>query len=451
MPAYPNTARHSASHRAVARRHVPRRKGPIILAAGIVLIAVVVGIFVATADTGHGHTPGVGSTLGANGRVHTTAGLTAVSPAIGLRPGAFSPIARGYGPARAAVPNLSVLQLAGQRVIYSYRGLTPPSGLIWLIKHGEAAGVIFFAGNIGSMPPTPAQLAHFKTVVASLRAAAASPSDPVHQPLLLMTDQEGGIVRRLPGPPVLSAKQVGLAANPQAAATNAGAGARDNLHGYGLNVNLAPVLDVYRQPGNFIDQYRRSFSSNPATVAKLGTLYATSEQQGGLVAATVKHFPGLGAATRTQNTDVRPVTLTVPLRRIRSIDEVPYRPAIAAGVKLVMVSWATYSNLDRARPAGLSATIVRGELRRRLGFAGVTITDAVSAGALKPFGSVGHRVTLASRAGMDLMLCAAQDYREGDAALHALASLYSASSPAGRAAFKAAAERVMALRAGLPG
>jgi beta-N-acetylhexosaminidase len=348
------------------------------------------------------------------------------------------------------VPNLSLLQLAGQRVIYSYRGLNPPAGLFWLIRHGEAAGVIFFTGNIGSTPPTSAQLAHFKSVVASLRAAATSRTNPVHQPLLLMTDQEGGVVRRLPGPPLLSAKQVGLAANPAAAAANAGAGARDNLHGFGLNVNLAPVLDVYRQPGNFIDQFGRSFSNNPQTVAKLGTLYAKAEQQGHLVAATVKHFPGLGAATRSQNTDARPVTLTVPLRRLRAVDELPYRSAIAGGVKLVMVSWAIYPALDPAKPAGLSSTIVRGELRRRLGFAGVTITDAISAGALKPFGTTARRVTLAGGAGMDLLLCASQNYGEGDTALHALASYYSAGSATTKAAFKAAAERVMALRATLP-
>ena len=85
------------------------------------------------------------------------------------------------------------------------------------------------------------------------------------------------------------------------------------LRGNGLNVNLAPVLDVYRQPGNFISHLGRSFSSNPATVATLGADYVTAEQRGG-VAATAKHFPGLGAAALPQNTDLQPVTLPLSLR-----------------------------------------------------------------------------------------------------------------------------------------
>src|SRR5215469_14160126 len=286
--------------------------------------------------------------------------VTAVSAAIGLRPGVVSPSAAGIPAAQALLPALTPLQLAGQRVIYSYGGLTPPAGLLDLIRHGQVAGIIFFTENVGTE-------AHLASVVRVLQQAAASPLNPVHLPLLLMTDQEGGAVRRLPRRPVLSAKQVGLSANPSAAATTAGTNAALNLRGVGLNVNLAPVLDVFRVPGNFIDQFGRSFSNNPFTVARLGTLYATAEQAR-MVAATVKHFPGLGAAARVQNTDLRPVTLRLALSTIRAVDELPYVSAIAAGVKLVLVSWAIYPALDARFPAGLSPTIVRGELRGRLGF-----------------------------------------------------------------------------------
>jgi len=75
-----------------------------------------------------------------------------------------------------------------------------------------------------------------------------------------------------------------------------------------MNVNLAPVLDVFRQPENFIDEYQRSYSSNPDTVARLGASFIAAQQQMG-VAATAKHFPGLGSATQAQNTDLGPVTL----------------------------------------------------------------------------------------------------------------------------------------------
>jgi beta-N-acetylhexosaminidase len=114
-----------------------------------------------------------------------------------------------------------------------------------------------------------------------------------------------------------------------------------------------------------------------------------------------------------------------------------------------MVSWARYPALDKKYPAGLSTTIVRGELRDRLGFGGVTVTDALEAGALKAFGTIANRSTLAARAGMDLLLCAAGNPSEGDQATHSLAydfqhHLLNAST------FKAAAERVIALRKTLP-
>ena len=341
----------------------------------------------------------------------------------------------------AALPKLSAAQLAGQRVIYSYPGLTPPVSLLRWIRAGEVGGVIFFSQNIAS----EAQIA---SVVAELKRANASARNPLHKyPLLLMTDQEGGVVRRLPGQPVLSEKEIGQAAAAGAAARAAGTGAGENLRGVGMNVNLAPVLDVYRFPGDFDDQFQRSYSSNPRVVSRLGANFVKAQQAAG-VAATVKHFPGLGAATATQNTDEGPVTLNVPVKDLRSIDEYPYRAAIAAGVKLVMVSWAIYPALDPKLPAGLSPRIVGGELRQRLGFTGVTITDALEADALRPFGTFGNRARMAAAAGMDLILCSAQKASEGEQARIALESAYRGGS-LGQAAFRGADQRVLALKAGL--
>jgi beta-N-acetylhexosaminidase len=243
-------------------------------------------------------------------------------------------VAGGLAAAAALAIGLTACGTAtpGQRVIYSYSGLTPPAGLLWLISHGEAAGVIFYGDNISS----EAQIAG---VIKTLESADASPDNPARGPLLLMTDQEGGQVRRLPGAPVLSEKQIGESADPaaeaSAAGAGAGAGAGENLRGIGMNVNLAPVLDVYRQPGDFDDQYQRCYSMDPAIASELGAGFIAAQQRAG-VAATAKHFPGLGAATSSQHTDVAPVTLDLPLATIRNVDELPYRAAIAAGVKLVM-------------------------------------------------------------------------------------------------------------------
>ena len=111
------------------------------------------------------------------------------------------------------------------------------------------------------------------------------------------------------------------------------------------------------------------------------------------MAAAAKHFPGLGAAARNQDTDLRPVTLAVGTAALRRVDERPYRAAVAAGVRLVMVSWAVYPALDPYRPAGLSPLVVQGELRQRLGFQGVTITDGLEGGALRRYGPVAQRAS----------------------------------------------------------
>jgi beta-N-acetylhexosaminidase len=264
-----------------------------------------------------------------------------------------------------------------------------------------------------------------------------------------MTDQEGGIIRRIPGAPLLSERQIGESADPAAQATEAGTSAAQNLRGVGMNVNLAPVLDVYRQPGDFDDQNGRSYSTDPDAVSLLGSDFITAQQRGG-VAATAKHFPGLGTAATAQDTDNEPVTLSVPASVIRSTDELPYKAAIAAGVRLVMVSWAVYPALAPGRPAGLSPVIIDGELRQRLGFRGVTITDALEAGALRSFGSIGNRSLLAAQAGMDLLLASGKYYPEGVQATAGLEQGYQ-DGQLSKPAFTAAVQRVLALRASLGG
>jgi beta-N-acetylhexosaminidase len=298
------------------------------------------------------------------------------------------------GAASTPLSRLTLTQLAGQRVIYSYPGLNPPASLFARIRAGRAAGVIFFGQNID----TRAQIAG---VIRRLQAARRA--SPIRAPLLMMTDQEGGIVKRLPGQPVLSAKQVGQARDNTRAARNAGRGAGLNMRGVGMNVNLAPVLGVFRQPNDFLDQFQRSFSRNAFTVSRLGSTFLAAQQKTG-VAATAKHFPGLGAATANQNTDLGPVTLRLSLSTLRNVDMRPYPAAIGAGVRLVMTSWALYPALDRSRPSGLSSAIIQGQLRNRLGFRGVTITDAIEAGAIGRFGGIGRRAVLAARAGQDLLL-----------------------------------------------
>jgi beta-N-acetylhexosaminidase len=354
---------------------------------------------------------------------------------------AFADAARS-APRRGSPPwqaTLSPTQQAGQRVIFSYPGPTPPDSLLQLIEAGEVGGVIFFGENIISFP----QIAAVTQQLTQAHAAS-----PVDSPLLLMTDQEGGFIRRLRGAePILSEKAIGESADPLAAATAAGTGAGLALAGVGMNHNLAPVLDVFRVPGNFDDRFERSYSSDPAIAGALGAAFVTAQQATGVV-ATAKHFPGLGAAARDQNTDLGPVILTQPLTELRSVDESAFAPAIAAGVDMVMTSWAVYPALDAVYPAGLSQAFVQGELRSRLGFSGVTITDALEAGSLDAFGDAGQRGVLAAQAGMDLLLCSARDVSQGQDTVAAMTEALT-SRQLNPGQFIIALRRVKALRDGL--
>lgn len=338
---------------------------------------------------------------------------------------------------RAGSHDLSPRQQAGQRVIWSYPGLTPPQELFDAIRAGLVGGVIFFGENIDRNDRSQIQ--------GVTRALAQAQADSgIRYPMLIMTDQEGGIVQRLPGAPGISEKQIGASADPVATATSAGTGAAENLLDAGMNCNLAPVLDVYREAGNFDDRFGRSYSMDPAVCGACGAASIVAQQRLGVV-TTAKHFPGLGAATRDANTDLGPVTLDVSRSDLRSIDELPFRYAIGARVDMVMTSWATYPALDPHLPSGLSPRIVQGELRHRLKFRGVTITDAIEAGALDEFGGTGERAVRAAAAGMDVLLCSARDVSQGQDAVDALHAAI-ADRRLNRGQANQALQRVIALR-----
>ena len=341
-----------------------------------------------------------GALLAGAGLAAAAAGLGAAGPASATPTQA----------AESEAARLTSWQQAAERVVFSYPGATVPRSLLDLIERGLAGGVILFGDNVVSLP-------HVTAAIAQMTAARRRSG--LRTPLLVMTDQEGGEVRRLPGGPTQSEKQIGASADPSGAAARAGREAGLLLRRAGVNVNLAPVLDVFRTPGDFDDEFQRSYSSDPRVAARCGKAFITA-QQACRVAATAKHFPGLGAATQSQNTDLRPVDLTVSASQLRSVDESPYPAAIGAGVGLVMVSWATYPHLDPHHPAGLSERIVKGELRGRLGFRGVTITDAINAGALSALGTEPQNAVSAAAAGMDLIVECSRSVAKGQAVAEGL-------------------------------
>jgi beta-N-acetylhexosaminidase len=306
-------------------------------------------------------------------------------------------------------------RLAGETVMTALAG-PPRSSFLAQVRNGEVGGVIL-VGHWASS----AQMAD---VTRTLQAAACERGTP----LLLAVDQEGGPMRRMPwAAPAESARTLGLrgAARTQHEAHSAAAA----LRRAGIAIDFAPVADTRLSPANFLGS--RVFSADPGMVGRLAAAFVRG-LQAGRVAATAKHFPGLGAAT--ENTDDHVV-------RVQRVRLQPFRDAIAAGVRLVMMSNASYPHLDPSgRPAVFSRTIVTKLLRGSLGFDGVVVTDALDAPTPN---ATPHAPARAIGAGVDLLL-----YTSGSAARRGYESLLADASRSAplRAQLTAAVERIRALK-----
>ncbi len=338
-------------------------------------------------------------------------------------------------PVSVRLPDLSAglsnHQLAGQRIVAGFEGRQVPATLRRRIRAGLVGGVILFADNLGSRRQV-------RQLTRSLQRIPR-PAGLRRYPLLVMVDQEGGLVKRLSGAPRASAEQMG--ARGASYARRQGMLTGRNLRNAGINVNLAPVLDVGR-PGGVIAGTDRAFGSTARQVINTAIPFARAMRRAG-VAATAKHFPGLGAAR--ENTDFAVQRIRLSRAALRRVDLAPYSPFIRGGGQLIMVGTAIYPAFG-PRPAAFEPRIVRGELRRRLGFEGVTVTDAMGTVAVSDFGGTKRSAIAAAHAGMDLLLYG--DWPSGGRAERAIAlRLRTGRLP--RAQFTRAVNRVLRLRAGL--
>lgn len=333
-------------------------------------------------------------------------------------------------PRPSLASTLPLRQLAGERVLAGLEGTGVSPKLRRAIHEGRVAGVVLFAGNFPSR-------AAGRGLIAKLQGIARPPK--LRAPLLIMVDQEGGQVKRVGGAPGASAQEMGERG--AAFSREQGRLTARNLRSLGVNVDLAPVLDVGR-PGGVIAETERSFGTSAARVSATAIPFARALRAGG-VAATAKHFPGLGAAR--ENTDFAVQRIGLPASTLRTVDEAPYEDFAAAGGELVMLSTAIYPALS-PDPAAFSRAIATGELRQRIGFRGVSVTDALETVAVRAFGGPAKAGVAAARAGTDLLLYT--DLAGAEAAQRALAAKLRAGR-LDREAFEASAQRVLELRAGL--
>jgi beta-N-acetylhexosaminidase len=309
--------------------------------------------------------------------------LAAIAALAGLLTAAARDDERGAGSAPAPdtprSPPRPIEQDVGELLVMSFDGTTAPEFIHRRLLRREGTGVILFAKNAPD--------------AGSLRALTRELQRSAGGRVLVATDQEGGAIRTLPfAEPRAGQPEAG---SPGAAAAAARAGARD-LRALGVNVVLAPVADVAGAPDSVVAA--RAYPGDvPGAVGA-----AVRSLRGSGVAATLKHFPGIGAATA--NTDDGPVTIEAARPELEERDLPPFRAGIDAGAPLVMASHALYPAFDRDRIASQSRALLVSLLRERLGFRGVVVTDSIEAQAVLARSGVAEAAERSVEAGADLVL-----------------------------------------------
>lgn len=285
----------------------------------------------------------------------------------------------------------------GQVMAVGFAGLALTPELETLLEQVKPGGIVLFARNVES----PRQLAQLVADLQKTSRAAGSPG------LFISIDQEGGRVARLRAQAGFaefpSARSVGASPNPAGTAREIARAMAVEMKAAGINMDLAPVLDVDNNPSNPVIA-DRSFSSDPARVAACGVAFIEALQAEGIMAVG-KHFPGHGDT----NVDSHIALPVVPhdRERLERVEFVPFRAAIAAGVAGIMSAHISFPAIEPT--PGLAATlshrVMTELLRDELNFKGLRITDSLEMGALA---TSGYPAPIAAgmslNAGADLLL-----------------------------------------------
>src|ERR1044071_4504678 len=247
----------------------------------------------------------------------------------------------------------------GQLFMVGFLGTSVTSELASFIKQYKPGGVILFSRNLESIE---------QMVDLTNNLQACMP----HSPLLISIDQEGGRVSRLPkGFTIFPPCSLLGRANSTELAYAAAATIAKELRAVGVNMNMAPVLDVNSNPDNPVIG-DRAFGTTPTVVCELGIATAAGLQDNGVVACG-KNFPGHGD-TNTDSHKELPV-VEASRERLEAVEFPPFRRATAAGIATLMTAHVLYKALDDRLPATLSPDVMTHLLREQMGYDGVVLTD----------------------------------------------------------------------------
>ncbi len=288
------------------------------------------------------------------------------------------------------ISHMTLDEEIGQMIMIGFSETQIDQALLYQIDQYHIGSAIIYAFNIQSGP-------QLTTLDQQLQSASAAAGNP---PLLIATDQEGGSVNRLLAVdgPLPSASDIG-ATNDPSYARQRGEQDAQALASVGINLNLAPVVDVMNTTGG--DLGGRTFGDTPDQVTKMAGAYLSGLQASGQVAGTLKHFPGLGDVPVDPHQQL--YDLNRSLTDLQNIDWAPYKALIATGqVQAIMSTHVVLTAIDSTRPATLSYPVITGILRDQLGFNGVIITDGIYMKALAAY-SLDQIVLYAIEAGNDII------------------------------------------------
>ena len=306
---------------------------------------------------------------------------------------------------------MDIKEKVGQRLMVGITGEQLDRETEKHLKELQPGAVILFKRNISSAAQVAQLISHIKHTL------------PV--PPLIAIDQEGGRVIRFTRDITVFPGNMALgAAGSLDLAYQQGCASGLQLKAIGIDINLAPVVDVitsHHNPGITI----RSFGDNPQKVADLASAFIKGTQQAG-VAAVAKHFPGKGAAHMDAHIDLP--TIALPEESFEAIHRYPFRKVIENGVQGIMSTHVHYPTLDSTgdHPATFSPEIVREYLRTRCTFDGLIFSDDLEMGAIAKHYPIDKTCLLATRAGHDMLLICS-DYQLQKQGFDALVEAYTTS------------------------
>jgi len=284
--------------------------------------------------------------------------------------------------------NAFEIQRAGQRLMVGFDGLTLDDTLKSYIDRMKVGGIILFARNLDS----PGQMADLCAQAQSYARQCGQP------PVFIGIDQEGGAVSRLK-PPFTQFDGNPHVTSMEDAVHFARTTARE-LNQIGVNMNMAPVLDVLPEEGESVMQ-DRAFGPDPQHVARMGTTVIDLFQQHRIM-AVAKHFPGIGRTVLDSHLDLP--DLDTGALEMEGRDLVPFKSAIGSGVSGIMLSHIRYLSLDPQWPASLSPIIADTLLRQNMGFDSLVLTDDLDMGAIAKHYSLNTIVAQCLNSSVDILL-----------------------------------------------